>query len=52
LSALDIALQVDRLFVGMEWGALGYLLLARKPAKLARSAMEAMKDRHAVTLEQ
>jgi SAM-dependent methyltransferase len=31
IGALQIALQLDRLFVGVERGALGYLLLARKP---------------------
>jgi SAM-dependent methyltransferase len=31
VAALGLALQVDRLFVGIERGALGYLLRARKP---------------------
>ncbi len=31
VSGLEIALQVDRLFVGVERGSLGYLLVARKP---------------------
>jgi SAM-dependent methyltransferase len=31
LTALGLLLAVDRLFVGVERGALGYLLLARKP---------------------
>jgi SAM-dependent methyltransferase len=32
VAALGAALQLDRLFVGVERGALGYLLLARKKA--------------------
>jgi ubiquinone/menaquinone biosynthesis C-methylase UbiE len=32
LAVLKVALQLDRLFVGVERGALGYLLLARRPA--------------------
>jgi len=32
VAVLGAALQVDRLFVGVERGALGYLLLARRPA--------------------
>jgi SAM-dependent methyltransferase len=31
LAALGAVLQVDRLFVGVERGSLGYLLLARRP---------------------
>jgi SAM-dependent methyltransferase len=31
LAALGALLQVDRLFVGVERGSLGYLLLARRP---------------------
>ena len=31
VAALGAVLQVDRLFVGVERGALGYLLLARRP---------------------
>jgi SAM-dependent methyltransferase len=31
LAALGALLQVDRLFVGLERGSLGYLLLARRP---------------------
>jgi len=31
VAALELALQVDRAFVGVERGALGYLLLARVP---------------------
>jgi SAM-dependent methyltransferase len=31
VTLLGLALQVDRLFVGVERGALGYLLRARKP---------------------
>ena len=31
VSALGAALQLDRLFVGVERGALGYLVLVRKP---------------------
>jgi hypothetical protein len=30
VAILGAALQVDRLFVGVERGALGYLLLARR----------------------
>ena len=32
IAALGAALQLDRLFVGVDRGALGYLLLTRKPA--------------------
>jgi len=35
IAALELALQLDRLFVGVECGALGYLLLARKPGDAA-----------------
>ena len=31
LAVLGLLLNIDRLFVGVERGALGYLLLARKP---------------------
>jgi SAM-dependent methyltransferase len=31
LAALGALLQVDRLFVGVEFGSLGYLVLARRP---------------------
>jgi len=31
IAALGAALQLDRLFVGVERGALGYLLLTRRP---------------------
>jgi hypothetical protein len=30
VAALGAALQLDRLFVGVESGALGYLLVARR----------------------
>jgi SAM-dependent methyltransferase len=33
IAALGAALQLDRLFVGVERGALGYLLLTRKPGR-------------------
>ena len=33
VAALGAALQVDRLFVGVERGALGYLLLGRRPGE-------------------
>jgi SAM-dependent methyltransferase len=31
VTALGVVLQLDRLFVGVEWGSLGYLLLATRP---------------------
>ena len=36
VAALGLLLQLDRLFVGVERGALGYLVLARKPAGAGR----------------
>ena len=36
IAALGAALQIDRLFVGVERGALGYLALARRPQKPGR----------------
>jgi len=38
IVGLDLALQLDRLFVGVERGALGYLVLARKPRLRQRPA--------------
>lgn len=38
LGVLKIALQLDRLFLGVERGALGFLLLARRPDRLRPEA--------------
>ena len=38
LGILKIALQLDRLFLGVERGALGFLLLARRPNRLRPEA--------------
>lgn len=49
VAALGAALQVDRLFVGVERGALGYLVLARATTNPSRSRVVASRSSSSVS---